>query len=339
MEDLNADIERLIAEANAERDAEENTQDDNNNDVDDNNDSNNGDGSSDDTESTSDEENSDSVEGEDNGTQGSNEDESGQEESSKDKEEEFTKIKTKVNGQEIVLESKEEVEKFIETQNRQMQSTRPSEVEEIVTQAKLSQEDLRLLADIKAGKPGALKKLADTNKIDLADADEFDGDYNPEFTPEIKSDIDIVLDNINANTELAPKFNEVVSTLPDDFLSAIGSNAHDLQQFASHVESGLAAELLPQAIKLTSLGQGSLLDNYIKLGEAKFANKDNSSKPQTENKRHISEKEKKLRDRASSDADKNKGGKSSDFTVEDLWNEDNLLDKVRNGEIDLRNLD
>ena len=340
MDNLNADIDRLIEEANAERDTDTGDTDGDNND-DTNNDSTGDDDNND--SSTNDDSNQEGQdESEDSDGQDSDSDGSEQEESTTNEETSFEKIKTKVSGQEITLESKEEVESFIANQNRNINTTRTSDVDEMVKQAKLSNDDLKLLADVKAGKPGALKKLADSNNIDLADADEFDGDYTPEFEMVKVSEVDNIIADINADTEFAPKFNEVVSTLPDDFLDAIGSNAHDLRQFESHVRSGLAAELLPQAVKMTSLGEGSLLENYIKVGEAKFAKKESTpaaEKPEPKQERQVSKKEQELRNRAGADSEKNKGGKSSDLSVEDLWDEDNLLEKVRNGEIDLRNLD
>ena len=99
--------------------------------------------------------------------------------------------------------------------------------------------------------------------IDLADVDEFEGEYKPEFEPRIKSDVDMVIDTISATPELSQKFGKIANELPDDFLSAITANAGDLQQFASHVDSGLADELLGLAAKEVALGNGSLLENYL----------------------------------------------------------------------------
>ena len=335
IDSINADIEQMMQDALDEREELENDDDNS----DDNNSDDNSD--SDENENTEEEENdsNDNEEKEHKEENDTDENDSGEQhsESSKD----FTPIKTKVNGQEITLESHEEIERFINNQNRSTQQDE-SINDTIVSQAGLSQEDLVLLADIKAGNIGALNKLAKDNKMDLADVDEFEGEYKSEFKPKIKSDIEKVADQISTDKDLASKFSDVVSGIQgqagDDFLAAIGSNAQDLASFASHVKDGIAQELLPQAVKEMAVNGGTLLENYIKLGEAKFKKSSESTKVEKKQERTISKREQSLRDRASSDADENKGGKSSDLSVDDLW-EDSILEKVKNGEINLRDLD
>jgi len=310
MDSINDDIERLKAEALAERDEnikeEENNEEITEDTID---------GINDATSNSSDSEDkdieSDKIE----------EDVSDKDEDKKQSTDsvDFEAIKTKVDGQEISLNTQEEVKTFIERQNRNIQPSKKSLVEEITSQGNILEADLKLLADIKAGNIGALNKLAKENKMDLADVDEYEGDYETQFEPDVLSEVDVVIQNIGANKELAPKFNEVVNNLPDEFLNAISTNAQDLVQFAGHVESGLAQELIPQAVKNAALNGGTLLENYIKLGEAKAA-KAKETPTTKETKREVSEKEKNLRQRAGSDHDENKGGKTSDLSVDDIWN-------------------
>ena len=249
----------------------------------------------------------------------------------------FTPLEVTVNGQKVMLESQEEVKDFINTKNR---NTLPKEnvTEEIVKQAKLSQEDLALFADIKTGDVGAFAKLAKDLGIDLAEVDEFDGKYEQKFKPNIKTDFDRVIDSIGNDAELAPKFNEVTKDLPDDFLHSVSQNPNDLAQFASHIKSGLAQELLELAVKDTALGKGTLIENYIKHGEAK-AGKKAEAKPAKKEERKLSEKEIKLRKRANADNEQNKGGKTADLSVDDIWDDPEIMKKIASGEINLADLD
>lgn len=333
IDSLQEDIERLKAEALKERD-------DLSGDFDDDsiNKNNDDDGNSDSNNDSSDDDGNDSEDNSGyNSKDDSNESESKEEKSSSSNSDEnssestgdltFKPIKTKVNGHEISLDTPEEVSKFISNKNSNFVDNRKSISEEIVSQANLSDSDLKLLADIKAGNIGALNKLAKESKIDLVDVDEFKGDYETQFEPKVLSDVDVVINNISSNKELSAKFNDVIGDLPDDFLSSISDSANDLATFANHVNSGMAQDLIPLASKAAALNGGSLLENYIRIGEEKYSSqskKNNESSSNNSNdsknlKRDISDREKDLRKRASADFDANKGGKSSDLSVDDIW--------------------
>ena len=331
IDSLNSEIDKLMAEAVSEKEEiEKGDTNDESTDADDNTSEEYSE-----SEEPDDEEQGQEEKSEDN----ANADES--EEQSADDVKVFEPVKVKVDGQEITLDNAEEVASYLTKVNSEKQLNKESINDTIVNQAKLSQDELRLLADIKAGKPGALKKLAELSKIDLADADEFEGNYETEFNPVVKSDVDVVLDNIKSNKELSAKFGSVVNDLPDDFLNAIGSDATSLQQFAGHIDSGIAQELLPLAAKAMATKGGTLLDNYIAIGNEKFSKQNSENKTQdkkaTTQKRETSGLEDKLRKRASADTDSNKSGATSELTVDDLWS-DGTLDKIRNGEINLRDL-
>jgi len=240
-------------------------------------------------------------------------------------------IEVEKEGQKVSIETMKEAKDYIEASRNPNSNI----LQDFIKKGNIDESDLALLADIKAGKVGAMKKLADRNNLDLVDVDEFEGEYEPEAKMEIRDDIDIVLDNMRADTELATKFDGIVETLPDDFLSVIANDPRDLAAFIGQVKSGVAEELLPEAAKQAALGNGTLIDNYISIGNKKYAgkSKDNSKG------RTMTEREKELRNRVSADIDANKSGKASALTVDDLWNEENLLEKVGNGEIDLRELD
>lgn len=339
--DLDNELEILMQAASDEKIELEKDEDDlgdDNNENDDDNQDKSSDNNEDDKDNSDDEDDKDSDDLDKDSDKKKEEDGSNEDDSKEQHSESFESIVVKEGNREISLDSKEEVAKYIQGKNRNNTKQRASRIDEIVNQANLSDEDLALMADVKAGKPGALKKLALDSKIDLADAEEFEGDYKPEFKAKHKTEVDNVIDDISNNPELATKFSAIAKELPDEFLSAVTSDAGNLQSFAAHVESGLADEILAIAYKQTALGNGTLLENYIKTGEELSSKKESGSKEKkkdSKKEREISDKEKKLRDRASADTDENKGGKSSDLSVDDLWN----MSKEDLAKVDLRELD
>ena len=333
-EELDSELDKLIAEATAEREENNDADSGENNEGKSDDSTDNFADNSGDSNDNSGEENSDdkSEEKKDETTGDEN-----SEESSYSKE--FKPVEVKFGNSKITLDSEEEVAKYLENQKNQIPVVKENATESMVKQAKISNEELALLADIKAGKPGAMKELARLNKIDLADAEDSEGDYKAEFKVEEKSEMDKAVDSISADAELAPKFNNVLSTVPDDFIESVSSNAADLLRFAGHVKSGIAEELIPLATKASALNGKSLLENYIEIGEQRYLeSKESKKETKTESKeeRQVTDKEKKLRERASSDADSNKSTGSS--TADDIWNmspeEMNLA--LENGEINLR---
>ena len=337
-EELDSHLDQLIAAAEAERD--EGINDDGNADSnDDNSAAGNGDSSNDNdgsADGTNDDGSNKDGEGDNSQSESSNANENdsdkGEQAGGNSK---FDAIKVKVSGQEVSLDTPEEVKSYLDNQNNKVELPTENVVEETVKQAGLSQREIALMADVKAGKPGALAELAKLGNIDLADADEFEGEYETEFKPTIKTDFDRVVDSIKGDAELAPKFTDVTKDLPDEFLSAVSQDPRDLATFASHVKSGLAQELLEKAAKDTALGKGSLLENYIKHGEADKATSKESKK--SEQSRKVDPEKQKMIDRAAADADANKSSDAGQLTVDDMW-EDGMLEKVRSGEIDIRSL-
>jgi hypothetical protein len=331
IDELDNELDKLIAEAEAERDNNDNSKDNNEEEGGDiaGDSSDNDDNSSD----TSDEDNSE--EGKENKDETTGDEDS--EESADTKK--FKPVEVQFGQNKITLDSEEEVAKYLENQNREIAKVQESDTEIAVKQAGISDVELALLADVKAGKPGAIKALAELGKIDLADAEDSEGDYTPEFKVEKKSDVDKAIASISADKELATQFNNTLATVPDDFIASISGDAKDLLRFAGHVKSGIAQELIPLATKASALNGKSLLENYVEIGEQKYLKAGKSkeeAKADNKPKREVTEKEKSLRERASKDADTNKTSSSS--TVDDIWNmtAEEMNEKLANGEIDLR---
>lgn len=326
IDDLDAEIEALMDAANAEKEESENADENSN-------------------EEISEMENKESEEeGGDTGNEDNqdkhedteDENDESEDDSANNESVDFEPVAVNYNGQEITLDSEEEVEAFnnkkIETIDY-LQDYDSSPEQILMETAGISQEDLALLADIKDGKVGAMKKLAESNKIDLVAVDEFEGSYSSEIKPVERTKIDVVLKNVARDKQLQSDFNKTMESLPQDFIDALGSDAQGLANFVGHIKTGLASDVLPKAAKASALNGKSLLDNYIDIGTKQITGneqKDVGSKKK-EQKRKVSEKEKNFRKRASTDKD-NKQNKNSSVSADDIWN----MTEAEIAELDLR---
>lgn len=65
--------------------------------------------------------------------------------------------------------------------------------------------------------------------------------------------------------QLFETFTMVTSGLPKHFIQAVTSNGKDLATFKEQIQSGLAQEIIPQALKLTYQGV-DFIDAYVRVG-------------------------------------------------------------------------
>ena len=231
---------------------------------------------------------------------------------------EFEPITVKFNGSDIQLDNMAEVQSYL---NRVGNTGKPktSKEKQLMAQSGLSEEDIALMVDAKKGNKGAIAKLAKNANVDVYDLDdEMAESYTPEFQAQYMSEVDEVAEEIMSNENLAREFQEVTKTLPEDFIGAIASNPVALRNFAQHVESGLAKEVLPQAMKKVLLEGGDLLTHYTTLGEAAFnSNREKPSDSKTT--RKLSPRAGELKKQAT----KKKVGQSKKKTTlsaDDVWN-------------------
>lgn len=269
------------------------------------------------------------------------------EEQHPDNKEEFKSVEVNFNGQTISLDTKEELDLYLA---KQAQNDSPSYKDDSITEAIIKQSgvtdaDLQLLADVKAGKPGALSRLAKESKIDLADAEEFEGDYTPEFTPKVTTSIEKAIADVRKDDALSSKFSSVVEKITgedgDEFLNLISSDVNNFNAFVDQVKSGVAEEILPIALKKSMLTGAPIADTYVaEYNNNLSSKKDTKPAEQKEKKkeeRQISEKEQRLRDRVSKDTGDSKSKQTAELTADDMWDED-IFAKVKSGEINLRDL-
>ena len=188
---------------------------------------------------------------------------------------------------------------------------------EIIKQGKITADDLKLLIDAKNGDAKAIAKLAKNSNINILDGDEDDADsYVPTFAPNIVSDVERVAREISADTEHAAQFTSIASNLPNDFKTAIMSNANDLRVFSEHIKTGLAQKIIPEAMKLVYTKGMSFSDAYVAVGSEMVKVKE---QPKQEE-RILTDREKELRKKASESGNNQSNGGKKTLTVDDIAN-------------------
>lgn len=210
----------------------------------------------------------------------------------------FNPIEVKVNGVDVKIESHEDMMAYIQ-KGADAFATKPetlSEEKTIVEQGNLSPEMLKLAVEAQNGSKEALAKIAELSKIDLDEVDADDA-QNYKQTKEYyqATEVDRVADEIASDPVQLDNFQRTVKSLPDDFVTAVTSDATILSNFNRHIKEGLAQEIIPLAITSQIKNGGSFMDNYSKIGEALIAKKNNN-----EQKREVSPQVNKLKKKAGS---------------------------------------
>lgn len=230
----------------------------------------------------------------------------------------FEPVEIEVNGINVKIESLEEMIAFAKKGASTYNQKPETFVEEkaIIEQGKLSIDDLKLLVDARNGSPEAIAKLAKLSGVDTFDIDETTADkHTQKFQPTVQSEVDKVATDILRDESLAVSFRNTVSSLPQDFVSMVTSDASMLKDFARHVKEGIAQEIIPLAVKAQMINGGSFFDNYSKVGQDLVAQKNTKSA----NERVITDKEKELRERADKANTKNTETKRTVSDAQDVW--------------------
>ena len=149
-----------------------------------------------------------------------------------------------------------------------MNSSTPSNADQLMKQAGLDQEQLQLLVDAKNGDKAAIAKLIVDSKMDTDDFDlDMADSYKPTWQPDLMSEADVVAQRIMAEPELGEKVKATFGQVPSDFSELIVGNAAALSDFANHVKTGLADKIIPQAKKMMALDGVDFATAYTTIGE------------------------------------------------------------------------
>ena len=236
-----------------------------------------------------------------------------------DNNDDFKPIEFEIAGQKITLNSEEELKSML-SKGAESLSKQDNSLElenEIIKQGKITADDLKLLIDAKNGDAKAIAKLAANAKIDILEVEADDADkYIPTFSPVIISDVEKVAREISADIEHASQFTQIASNLPQDFKAAIMSNANDLKTFSEHIRSGLAQQIIPEAMKLVYTKGMNFSDAYVVIGTELTQAKQEPKKEE----RQLTDREKELRKKASESGNNQSNGGKRKLTVDDIAN-------------------
>ena len=229
----------------------------------------------------------------------------------------FTPVEVQVGNQTITLDSQEELLAFVKKGSSQPSRSRKSKNDQIVEQGNLSEDDLKLFIDARNGDADAIAKIAKQAKVDVYELSEEQADnYRAKFEPQLMTEVDEVAEDILNDVPLHTQFQEVVKTIPDDFKAEIATNPKALRNFANHIKSGLAQEVIPQAIKAQILEGGSFLENYAKIGRE--LSKQNTKEHKEKTVRKVNPRAEKLKEKAKNHKGSNKGTRTKQ-TGDDIW--------------------
>jgi len=331
-EELEKELQELIDDANKEREDEENNSNDNDEsgEEEDNSDSKEEDQDND-NEPNDDDDSEEENDNDSDGNDSNDNDDGGDDDDSGDDDKEsldFKPIEVEIGETKIIINSQEELmdlaKKGLSSANVKKSD---SENDRFVSQANISKEELTLLADIKSGDVSAIAKLAELSKIDILDIDaDKAGEYKPSFEVSVESDVEKVASEIMLDEAHAGVLRNAINTMPQgsDFINVISTDAAKLKAFSNHVRTGLAQQIIPEAIKAHAINGGSFFDHYANIGRTISGQQNNSksedsSKESKKSERVVSEKEKKLRSRAN-DNSKDSGEGNKGLTADDIHN-------------------
>jgi len=253
---------------------------------------------------------------------------------------EFKQIEIEVNGSKITLNSQEElmtlVKKGIEYSTKEPESLQTEK--QIISQAGITVDDLKLLVDAKNGDKTAIAKLAKSSGIDLLDTDNDDAEnYVPKFQPTVESDVNKVANEILRDEELTKTFKNVAQSVPVDFMDRVTSNANDLKIFAEHIKLGIAQEAIPAAMKMRLLNGTDFMEAYVSAIKEIIATKQTTETKTvvTTQKKEMTEQEKLLRKKASDNGNSHTNGGSKALTPDDIANmSDEEFEKLKASDLD-----
>lgn len=134
----------------------------------------------------------------------------------------------------------------------------------------LTEQDLNLMVELKAGNKEALAKLLADSKVDPLD---IDVDGRDEYTPKdygrdvVDVEMEQVQQEINADVDNIDAVKNALTTMPDDFYNYIEKDANALRNLHKDVASGIYQQVMPEVLKLQTLyGKTKpTLDMYIEV--------------------------------------------------------------------------
>ena len=138
----------------------------------------------------------------------------------------------------------------------------------------LSEADLNMMVELKAGNKEAIAKMLADAKLDPLDIEtEGKEGYTPDdYGKEVVSvEMEQVKADINADTANADSMSRAINTMPDDFYAVIESDANALGNLHKDVASGVYQTIMPEVMKQQTLygtGGKTTMEMYVAVARA-----------------------------------------------------------------------
>lgn len=232
----------------------------------------------------------------------------------------------KWNGQEIFIKN-DEIDTFLQKgfdytkKTQDLAQYRP--VIEMMSEGKLSQEDLVTLLDAKNGNADAIAQIMKSANIDLYDINE-ESNYKPVVNNK-NYELEDVINNIKNDTEYGVKVDNYISSLPETTKKYMAENPAILNGFYEDVKNGVADKIMGDVLKTLVLNpNANFVDTYQRVGQEVFQNNQ-----QQEERVQSKQEEKPLVDRETKKkATISKKTKTAIKDHQDVWEDDELFEKM-----------
>jgi len=138
----------------------------------------------------------------------------------------------------------------------------------LMEEENLTQDDLNLLVEIKKGNVQAASKLMGNANIDSLELDpEQAKDYRPNNygSEPVSLELESVRQRITSDTEILPKMETVLNTMPQSFFDEVAGQPNNLNSLYEDVKSGVYDEVAPEMYKMATLyGETPSVELYKK---------------------------------------------------------------------------
>ena len=233
----------------------------------------------------------------------------------------FEPITVKSGDIDIVIKSREDLIAYAQKGADSLKNKDNTRQNDIIEQGGLDEEKQILMIDAMNGDKAAVAKILELAKVDPFDIDAEDSaKYEAKFAPTVVSDLDKVANEIVADNDHFEQYKRVTSNIPKDFVDKIQSEPVLLKNFSDHIKSGLAMEIIPEAITRQMRDGGNFFEAYSKIGLEKMnANKNTEETKETEKQtREVSDREKSMRQKITNQKETTHKETKSE-TAKEIW--------------------
>lgn len=202
------------------------------------------------------------------------EEEEAEEEEATEEKSSFSPIELKSKNVKLTVDSMDELVKLATqgldyTKKTQMLSPFRQRIKTMEANG-ITEDDLALLKDMKAGDPAAFKKaMTDAGIADVYDIDSAEEKYTPkglEQVTETQLEADDIIAEIQSDTEGSSELIKLTESISDsNFINILGTDAKALNAVYQDVKSGIAQEAVDRATKVVALNPNvSFGQAYVK---------------------------------------------------------------------------